>query len=95
MVAVHVDDGVTPMFLGCRAIGCVGTAVSLGYPQGIPPEVLGKLAWEWCRLSRTQLKRARREEPAMYRHAMQGGLKLDRLSDRGRQALALRPEVAR
>lgn len=45
------------------------------------------LAWQWAKASRTQLKRWRRENPAMYNHCVLGGLVLGPLTDAGRSAL--------
>lgn len=87
-VAVHVDEGVTPMFLACRAaLGCVGRSVSSGYPSGsVPPHVLGALAWEWYRPSE---RWARRQGPEMLNHVRRGGLAIRELTDAGRQAAGL------
>ena len=46
----HVDPGVTPFYLRCRAAGGCGKemAVSMGYPPGPIPEDLAALPrWEW------------------------------------------------
>jgi hypothetical protein len=46
----HVDDGVTPFYLRCRADGGCGEAmaISLGYPDGpIPDELAALPRWEW------------------------------------------------
>lgn len=82
-IVVHRDAGVTPMFLACRAEGvdpreakCKGQAVSLMYPEGEPP---APPAWEWFKPSATQMKRYRREDPAMYDHVQRGGLELRKL----------------
>jgi hypothetical protein len=73
-VVVHVDAGVTPMFLGCRATpGCQGRAVSLGYPEGPIPSHLLPAEWEWYRPERGD--RVLRD-PAMRSHVEQGGLVL-------------------
>ena len=73
--AIHIDDGVTPMFLACRATpGCQGTAVSAGYPPPPVPEyVANNIGWEWYRPSE---KWARRKGPEMLRHVQNGGLAL-------------------
>lgn len=88
-VAVHVDQGVTPMFLACRATPrCQGRAVSAGYPSApIPPSILAAVGFEWRAASMTELKRYRRENPPMYEHCRAGGLVIDMLSDRGRALL--------
>lgn len=70
---IDVDDGVTPMFLRCRAtIGCRGTAASLMYPPGARPRHLPAPAWEWYRPSRG----AQGLTPAEREHVEQGGLLL-------------------
>lgn len=81
IVAVHTDEGTTPMFLACRATeGCAGTMVSAGYPSApVPEHIIKLLSWHWHKASATQLKRYRRENPAMYQHLQMGGLLLDRL----------------
>jgi hypothetical protein len=96
---VHVDDGVTPMFLACRADGidpsqqqpparCQGRGVSMMYPNGlVPQDVLEAVAWEWYAASKTELKRMKRDEPEMYDHCIKGGLLLRPLTDAGREAL--------
>jgi hypothetical protein len=70
IVTVDSDEGVTPMFLDCRAGGrCAGRMVSAGYrcDQSLPP------TFEWYRPS---LKAARRMGPAMLQHVEMGGLAL-------------------
>jgi hypothetical protein len=84
---VHVDDGVTPMFLGCRAgtVGCKGTGVSLMYPSPpYPQHVLDAVAWEWFRPSR---RATRRMEAGMRDHIEKGGLELRPLTDAGRRVV--------
>lgn len=83
---VHVDDGVTPMFLACRATaGCKGTGVSLMYPAPpVPQHVIDAVAWEWFKPTR---RAVRRMEPEMRQHIEMGGLELRRLTDAGREAL--------
>lgn len=48
-VAIDVDPGVTPMFLGCRRTpDCTGMGTSSGYPSiPVPDRVLEHLDWEW------------------------------------------------
>lgn len=73
---IHKDDGVTPMFLGCRASeGCGGQATSLGYPdqENVPEWVLQSIAWEWYRPEGRDYDEL--TEP-MKRHVDQGGLAL-------------------
>lgn len=74
--AVHVDSGVTPMFLACRVDGCGERATSMGYPlrvtdafgQPVRPE------WEWYRPSEKQARRMERKAPGMLAHVQRGGL---------------------
>ena len=77
-VAVHVDEGVTPMMLRCQsAAGCNGMAVSLGYPKPpIPEFITDAIAWEWARPSTSQMKRWKRERDPMFEHCLFGGLVL-------------------
>lgn len=84
--AIHVDDGVTPMFLTCRALpSCKGRAVSLMYPAPPAPEhVVKAVAWEWYRPSR---KAIRSMSSSMRDHIERGGLDLRPLTDAGRKAL--------
>jgi len=88
-VVVHVDAGVTPMFLACRATpGCAGVGQSLGYPPIIPSnEVLDTVAHEWAVPSRTQMKAWKRAGDPMYDHVARGGLVLRPLTDDGRRVL--------
>lgn len=100
LVAIHVVEGVTPMFLACRArptpeiaehaakSSCDGRMISAGYPSPpVPAPLLEALAWEWRLPTMTERKRWRRENPAMLDHVTAGGLVLDRLSPDGlRQA---------
>jgi hypothetical protein len=47
---VHVDDGVTPFMLNCRATpGCKGMSYSSFYPKGPRPAHVPPPAWEWYR----------------------------------------------
>ena len=74
-VAIHADEGVTPMFLACRSTeGCKGRAVSSGYPPPpIPDHIVSLLAWEWYRPTNKQARRMGRE---MREHVRLGGLVL-------------------
>ena len=82
---VHVDDGVTPMFLACRETpGCDGTGTSLMYPPPpIPAHVIENVEWEWYR------PRGHRYglRPAEADHVKKGGLLLRPISDAGDEAL--------
>lgn len=73
-VARHVDDGVTPMFLACRASGrvgdCDGQGVSMMYPAPpVPESIMEQLAWEWYAPS----KRAYWRLDDSLRHHVDGG----------------------
>jgi hypothetical protein len=84
---VHVDDGVTPMFLKCRATAeCLGTGVSLMYPKPpIPEHVREAVAWEWFKPSPVEMEAL---PGALRYHIVHGGLHLRPLTDAGRNALA-------
>lgn len=71
---IDVDEGVTPMFLGCRATpGCKGRAVSSCYPEGPRPAHIPPPAFEWYRPTPKQARRMGRE---MADHVARGGLAL-------------------
>lgn len=45
-LTVDLDEGVTPMFSPCFATeGCRGTAFSMGYPSGPPPNLPLLIEW--------------------------------------------------
>ena len=69
----HVDEGVTPMLLRCRAKkDCIGEAVSMMYPDGPVPEPLASLPrWEWYRPGDDHVMSA-----DMRAHVARGGLML-------------------
>lgn len=77
-VTLDHDNGVTPMFLGCRTTrDCGGRGVSSGYPPGEPPaRILDALAWTWYRPGPTELAWLRANEPGMADHVLRGGLAL-------------------
>ena len=87
---VHVDDGVTPMFLACRAEGedpreaeCKGRGTSLMYPtMPAPQHVIDGVKWEWYKPAELP------ENEEMAEHVRKGGLLLRKLTDAGRAALA-------
>ncbi|HEU4975273.1 MAG TPA: hypothetical protein VFT50_09305 [Baekduia sp.] len=93
---VHVDEGVTPMFLACRAEGvdpreatCKGMGQSLMYPRTAPPpHVLAAVAWEWYQPDAAELRALRQFEPQTAEHVERGGLLLRKLTDAGRASLA-------
>lgn len=73
-LTMDVDDGVTPMFLVCRAEGsCDGQSVSLGYPSGPVPEELLPVRFEWYRPDQDEINTL---EPSMIDHVSRGGLVL-------------------
>jgi hypothetical protein len=73
-VVVHVDTGVTPMFLACRATeGCKGQGVSLGYPEGPIPKSMLPARWEWYRPTSDD---PILNHPGMREHVERGGLAL-------------------
>lgn len=88
-VVVHVDLGVTPMMLKCRATaGCGALARSLGYPPFAPPAaVLDAVELEWALPTVTQMKAWKRAHDPMYAHVLAGGLVLRPLTDAGRAVL--------
>jgi len=80
-VCKDIHEGVTPMFLGCRAAGsleeCDGMAVSSGYPSTPPPpHILKKLAWEWYRPSQTEFDKM---DEAGKDHVLHGGLNIRKM----------------
>ena len=99
---IHVADGVTPMFLACRASGdlghCSGMGTSLMYPAPpVPPHVLAAVGWEWY-LPEPPKRRFDIDTgkfftppdtltPAERQHVEQGGLLLRELTDEGREVL--------
>ena len=74
-VTVDVDEGVTPMFLKCRASGsegdCDGNAVSAMYPKGPRPSYVPAPSWEWFKPTGKAYKKL---SPAMKDHVDRGGL---------------------
>jgi hypothetical protein len=74
-VTVDIDEGVTPMFLNCRASGregdCDGMAVSAMYPKGPRPPHVPAPAWEWFKPTGKDYARL---SPAMKEHVDAGGL---------------------
>ena len=74
ITTVDVDEGVTPMFLGCQvAPTCLGRMASHMYQvQGTPEPT-----HEWFRPS---LKNARRQGPDMFDHVKRGGLDIRSVS---------------
>lgn len=87
---VHVDGGVTPMNLACRATErCRGFMMSMFYAEP-PAEILPSLAnvpvYEWYMPTPKQLRRMRRNDPETYEHCKQGGLLLRRKDANSQEA---------
>ena len=74
---IDVDEGVTPMFLDCRASGktgnCPGMAVSQMYPEGRRPGHIPPPTFEWYRPSPEEVEKM---DPAMQDHISKGGLEI-------------------
>ncbi len=80
-MTIHVDDGVTPAFIDCRASpDCKGVAGSMFYPEGPRPAHLPDPAWEWYRPTRKQTRRLDRKYPGVAQHVRAGGLWLRPIS---------------
>lgn len=71
----HVDEGVTPFYLRCRATeGCTGDAMSMMYPEGpIPDEFAALPRWEWYIPDAEEMKGM---SDAWREHVARGGLAL-------------------
>lgn len=89
---VHVDDGVTPMFLLCQQKnGCgdgVGTSLMYPRPQPAPQRIIDEVEFEWFRPTPEEAREATLE---MRKHILHGGLDLRELSDVGREVLGELP----
>jgi len=72
-VLVHLDAGVTPMFLHCLQDGCDGQGVSAMYPPEPWPAGIGEPTHEWYRPGRAEYATLR---PAEREHVDLGGLLL-------------------
>lgn len=81
-VTVDIDEGVTPMFLNCRASGeegdCDGMAVSAMYPKGPRPARIPEPAWEWFKPDGDEYENL---SPAMKDHVDRGGLDIRKRQD--------------
>jgi hypothetical protein len=99
MVVIHRDDGVTPMFLACRAKGeptdpendCKGRSHSLMYPDQPWPERDGygtpiptEPTYEWYAPDERE---QRTLDPATREHVEMGGLLLRPLAERNADAV--------
>jgi hypothetical protein len=88
-LVVHVDEGVTPMFLACRESGdvetCKGMGTSLMYPAPpVPEHLVGAIGWEWYRPDEAEL---RGMDEGMREHIERGGVALRPLTTAGTAAL--------
>lgn len=82
-ITVDVDEGVTPMFLGCRATeGCEGLAQSIMYPKEPRPAGTPAPAWEWYKPTRAEVEATEAEYPGSIQHWENGGLFLRPRTDR-------------
>ena len=73
---IHVDHGVTPFMLYCRATpGCKGMAYSSMYPKGPRPPHIPEPAWEWYKPTDAELATMK---PWARDHVEQGGVLLRR-----------------
>ena len=82
MFGIQVDEGVTPMMLGCQSTpGCKSMAVSMFYPDGLGVEVFEQIKYEWYRVPKKKIKNL---IPEAQQHALQGGLFMRELTDVGR-----------
>lgn len=71
IVVVHLDNGVTPMTLGCKAEGCKGTMYSSGYRRAAQTEI-PNFVWY-----RPQSDQGRFDpDPDVHEHIVRGGLLL-------------------
>ena len=74
---IDVDDGVTPMFLDCRASGrvgdCPGIAMSEWYPDGPRPSYIPPPTFEWYKPSAEEVEKM---DPTMQDHCRKGGLEI-------------------
>jgi hypothetical protein len=76
-VAVHVDEGVTPFVIGCRATpGCQGLARSIFYPPEPWPSWAPEAEWEWYRPTPSERQGL---APEVREHVREGGLLLRRI----------------
>jgi hypothetical protein len=75
-MTVDVADGVTPMFLGCRDLGCREIAQSRMYPRQPRPENFPAPKWEWYRPTQKQAERKEHKYPGTLDHVKNGGLLL-------------------
>lgn len=90
--AVHVNEGVTPFMLGCRAEGlepkkanCKGLARSMMYPSKPPPShVKTAVKWEWYTPDNVEYQLLNRD---VREHVDKRGLLIRQLTDAGRALL--------
>lgn len=84
---IHVDDGVTPFYLGCRVTeGCEGMGKSMFYPSGpVPDYALDKIGWEWYMPDDEEKKGI--VDKGVLEHVSMGGLLIRELTDAGREQI--------
>lgn len=84
--AIHLDEGVTPFYLGCRVTdGCKGLAESLFYPDSRPPpHVIAEVKWEWYEPNNVRYQTLNENEKD---HVDKGGLLIRELTEAGRKLL--------
>lgn len=75
-VTVDVAAGVTPFYLGCKALGCQEMAQSSFYPKQPRPAHIPAPAWEWYKPTLKQAKRKESRYPGTIQHVQSGGLLL-------------------
>ena len=73
IVTINRDEGVTPMFLRCRAQNGCGEGM-MGSSWYHLPDDAPEPSWEWYRPSRGELRRLKRSDPATADHCARGGL---------------------
>lgn len=82
-ITVDVDEGVTPMFISCKATeGCEGMAQSMMYPKAPRPSHVPAPAWEWYKPTRDEVEESEKEYPGSIQHWDNGGLFLRERTDR-------------
>lgn len=84
VVVIHRDEGVTPMFLACRAKGeptdpandCKGMSTSLGYPAAETWPIPRTPTWEWYKPDAEQIAEM---DEAGRDHIERGGLDIRKI----------------
>lgn len=85
---IHVDEGTTPFYLGCRATErCSGLGKSLFYPNTPPPQrVKDQVKWEWYKPKRKEYNSLSKD---VMDHVDRGGVLIRDLTEAGRKALEI------